>query len=249
MSCSTLTCVCAYVRLANLTRSLALPPCPSYKSFFDTQDSSSELVIVNISMPATSDSILKTVSAYLDVHGDSIYLASFSHIASLPAVVLPVKQLVALCASHGILTLIDGAHALGQIPVNVTDINANFWLGNGHKWLYSPKGSAILWARKDSQSFLVPTSISEWPASFQDQFIYVGTTSYAPFLAMQAALDFRASIGGEDAIFSYIHSLAVSAGQVLAKAWGTDVLLDDSMYAAMVDVRVPTRNATLAASM
>ena len=66
---------------------------------------------------------------------------------------------------------------------------------------------------------------------------------------MQAALDFRASIGGEDAIFSYIHSLAVSAGQVLAKAWGTDVLLDDSMYAAMVDVRVPTRNATLAASM
>ena len=139
MSCSTLTCVCAYVRLANFTRSLALPPCPSYKSFFDTQDSSSELVIVNISMPATSDSILKTVSAYLDVHGDSIYLASFSHIASLPAVVLPVKQLVALCASHGILTLIDGAHALGQIPVNVTDINATFWLGNGHKWL-QPQG-------------------------------------------------------------------------------------------------------------
>ncbi len=206
-------------------------------------------MLLNISMPATSDSILKEVSSFLEAHGDSIYLASFSHIASLPAIVLPVKQLVALCSAYGILTLVDGAHALGQIPVNVTDINANFWLGNGHKWLYSPKGSAILWARKDSQSFLVPTSISEWPGSFQDQFIYVGTTSYAPFLAMQAALDFRVSIGGDSAICSYMHNLAVRAGQILATAWQTDVLLDDSMYAAMVDVRVPTRNYTLAASM
>jgi selenocysteine lyase/cysteine desulfurase len=206
-------------------------------------------MVVNISMPATSASILMQVSSFLDKYGDYIYMASFSHIASLPAIILPVKELVALCASRGILTLIDGAHALGQIPVNVTDINANFWLGNGHKWFYSPKGTAILWARKDSQSLLVPTTISEWPGSFQDQFIYVGTTSYAPFLAMQAALDFRISIGGEDAIFSYIHNLAVKAGQILATSWATDVLLDQSMYAAMVDVRVPTRNFTLAASM
>ena len=200
-------------------------------------------------MPATSDTILEEVSSFLDAHGDDIYLASFSHIASLPAIILPVKELVALCAKHGVLTLIDGAHALGQIPVNVTDINANFWLGNGHKWLYSPKGSAILWARKDSQSWLVPTTISEWPGSFQDQFIYVGTTSYAPFLAMKAALDFQISIGGESAIFSYIHDLAVRAGQMLASAWATDVLLDQNMYAAMVDVRVPTRNLTVAAAM
>jgi selenocysteine lyase/cysteine desulfurase len=221
----------------------------SYKSFFDTQAADIELVVVNITMPASRASILNEVSTFLTAHGDSIYLASFSHIASLPAIILPVKELVALCASHGILTLIDGAHALGQIPVNVTDINANFWLGNGHKWMYSPKGSAILWARKDSQSYLVPTTISEWPGSFQDQFIYVGTTSYAPFLAMQAALDFRVSIGGEDAIFSYIHNLAIKAGHILSTAWATDVLLDDSMYAAMVDVRVPTRNYSLAASM
>jgi hypothetical protein len=65
---------------------------------------------------------------------------------------------------------------------------------------------------------------------------------------MQAALDFRISLG-EAAIFSYIHNLAVKAGQILASAWATDVLLDDSMYAAMVDVRVPTRNLTVAASM
>ena len=72
---------------------------------------------------------------------------------------------------------------------------------------------------------------------------------YAPFLAMKAALDFRISIGGESAIFSYIHDLAVRAGQMLASAWATDVLLDQNMYAAMVDVRVPTRNLTVAAAM
>ena len=70
-------------------------------------------------MPASDDSILKEFSSFLDAHGDSIYLASFNHIASLPAIILPVKDLAALCASRGILTLIDGAHAVGLIPVNV----------------------------------------------------------------------------------------------------------------------------------
>jgi hypothetical protein len=50
---------------------------------------------------------------------------------SLPSIVMPVAELTELCKASGVLVLIDGAHALGQIPVNVTAIGADFWLGNG----------------------------------------------------------------------------------------------------------------------
>ncbi len=140
------------------------------------------------------------------------------------------------------------------MAVNVTDLNADFWLGNGHKWLYSPKGTAVLWVRADRQALIRPLTIS-WDegagaTDFQNMFSYQGTASYSPYLAMAAALDFRSAVGGDAAIEAYMHDLAVAGGALLASAWGTDVLFEDpSLYAAMVDVRVPTKNATLAAAL
>jgi selenocysteine lyase/cysteine desulfurase len=92
----------------------------------------SQTLMVNITLPGSNADILSTVGAALAAN--DVYAASFSHIVSVPAVILPVKELTALCHAHGTLVLIDGAHALGQIPVDVTDLGADFWLGNGHKW-------------------------------------------------------------------------------------------------------------------
>jgi selenocysteine lyase/cysteine desulfurase len=92
----------------------------------------SQTLMVNISLPSSNAQILAAVGVALA--GNDVYAASFSHIVSVPAVILPVKDLTALCHAHGALVLIDGAHALGQIPVDVTDTGADFWLGNGHKW-------------------------------------------------------------------------------------------------------------------
>lgn len=211
-------------------------------------------ILVNLTMPATHDSILATVEDALKQNQGQIYVASFSHISSLPAILMPVAELIELCHSYGVMVMIDGAHALGHVNVNLTDLNADFWLGNGHKWLYSPKGSAVLWVRKDRQSLIKPLTISwdegQGADDFQNMFSYQGTTSYSAYLAMAAALDFRASLGGSDRIQDYIHNLAVQAGAHLASQWNTDVLFSDpSMYGAMVDVRVPTTNATLAAQI
>jgi selenocysteine lyase/cysteine desulfurase len=207
-------------------------------------------LFVNISLPGSDAGILEKVSAALEANAGTIYAASFSHIVSVPAVILPVAQLIALCHSHGVLVLIDGAHALGQIPVDVTALDADFWLGNGHKWLYSPKGSALLWVRPDRQALIEPTTIS-WEGQglthFQMAFSYVGTTDNSRTLAMSAALDFRKSVGTEAAIVNYMHTLAVTGGRRLAEMWGTELLFSDtSRFAAMVDVRVPTTNSTLA---
>ncbi len=206
---------------------------------------------VNLTMPPTKAAILASVAAALSAHPE-VYIASFSHIASLPALLLPVAELTALCHAHGVLVMIDGAHALGHVPVNITEIGADFWLGNGHKWLYSPKGSAVLWVRRELQPLVRPLTISwdEGPGAtdFQAQFAYQGTASYTPYLAMAAALDFRRGLGTEAEIMGYMHGLAVSGGRLLAQQWGTKVLCaEDALYGAMVDVEVPTANATLAA--
>lgn len=102
--------------------------------------------------------------------------------------------------------------------------------GNGHKWLYSPKGSAVLWVPKDRQDLVEPTTIS-WEGvgvpntHFQAAFAYTGTASYSPYLAMTEALKFREWLGGEERILDYIHGLAINASKHMVRASGVSVPL------------------------
>jgi isopenicillin-N epimerase len=126
------------------------------------------------------------------------------------------------------LVLIDGAHAPGQIQVNVTDIAADFYLGNCHKWLYAPKGTAFLWVTPAQQlsASPEPTVISSsGKHDFLGRYSYTGTRDYTGFAALPAAFDFRDYLGGNDRIMGYCHDLAVRAGHMLARKWLTALLV------------------------
>eukprot|EP00928_Gymnodinium_smaydae_P064654 TRINITY_DN47936_c0_g1_i1.p1 TRINITY_DN47936_c0_g1~~TRINITY_DN47936_c0_g1_i1.p1 ORF type:complete len:469 (-),score=79.21 TRINITY_DN47936_c0_g1_i1:9-1280(-) len=197
---------------------------------------------VPIDIPSSDDDVVAAVERALEAN-PTVRLASFSHITSVPAIILPVKRLVRACHNRGVLVLIDGAHALGQIPIDVEDIGADFYVANGHKWLYSPKGSAILWANRSKQSLIHPNVINyegQGATPFQLQFEYTGTKDYSAFLAMSDAMDFRrAVLGGDDRIMTYMHTLASAGGSVLAEAWRTEKLTSDTQIGAMVNVRMP----------
>ena len=64
----------------------------------------------------------------LELHKGKIRVATFSQIISVPGVILPVKDLVDLCHEYGVLVIVDGAHALGQVSLNLTDMGADFWV-------------------------------------------------------------------------------------------------------------------------
>eukprot|EP00310_Coccolithus_braarudii_P016931 CAMPEP_0183360190 /NCGR_PEP_ID=MMETSP0164_2-20130417/54549_1 /TAXON_ID=221442 /ORGANISM="Coccolithus pelagicus ssp braarudi, Strain PLY182g" /LENGTH=396 /DNA_ID=CAMNT_0025534491 /DNA_START=12 /DNA_END=1202 /DNA_ORIENTATION=+ len=205
---------------------------------------------VSVQLPEMGDDeIVAAVEQALVANTGGVHVASFSHIVSLPSVILPVERLVALCHKHGVLVLIDGAHALGQIPLALDALDADFYVANGHKWLNTAKGSALLWARRNVQRLIEPTTISwegQGASHFQAAFSYEGTADYSAVLSMGAALDFRQRLGGEDAVMHYMHSLAVQGGELAAAAWGTSLLFaDHSRFGAMVDVRLPAHNASI----
>jgi isopenicillin-N epimerase len=122
-----------------------------------------------------------------------------SHITSPTALILPVQVLVHRARQAGILTVIDGAHAPGQISLDLTAIGADFYVGNLHKWVCSPPGAGFLYARPDVQPLLEPLVVSwgwqsDSPGSsqFVDEQQWQGTRDPAAYLSVPAAIQFQA---------------------------------------------------------
>ncbi len=124
-----------------------------------------------------------------------------SHITSGTSVILPIKLICERARREGILTVIDGAHAPGQIAVDVADIGADFYTGNLHKWLGAPKGAAFLHARPEHQAWVESLTISwGWRPghTFVTRNQVQGTQDVARYLAVPAAIDFQAQHRWDD---------------------------------------------------
>jgi len=120
---------------------------------------------------------LLPLEAALQLHGPQIKLASLDHISSIPTCLIPIKELVDLCHKYSIPVLVDGAHVMGNVPLDIRALNPDFYVSSAHKWMYSPKGSGFLYVAKQYQQYVSPTVISlEYiPNSYQNNFQYTGT--------------------------------------------------------------------------
>ena len=146
-------------------------------------------------------------------------LLFFSHVLSPTGLVLPAKELCAEARKRGIITVVDGAHAPVYIPLNVSDVNADFYAANLHKWLLAPSGAGFLVIGPGNEDRLQPLHVS-WgyhpdrypigeprPSAGPDardaygstprtRFLeFEGTRDICPWLAVPAAIDFQAELG------------------------------------------------------
>ena len=188
-----------------------------------------------------------------------------SHITSGTALVFPVRELCARARAAGILTMVDGAHAPGQLDLDLDALGADFYVGNCHKWLMAPKGSAFLHAREEAQG-LVEGLVTSWGYSertaanaaqeayagrepFERRHQWQGTRDIAAFLAVPAALEFRRKYGWVERLKS-CHLLAL---ETQARVIGRNCLgaiAGGEHHRQMVPVPVPTEGAeTLSARL
>jgi isopenicillin-N epimerase len=207
------------------------------------------LVVAALPFPvAGADEIVERVLAAVTPR---TRLALLSHITSPTAVVLPVRQLVRELTSRGVEVLIDGAHAPGNVPVDLGDLETAglaYWTGNLHKWVCAPKGAAVLWVRRDRQAQIHPLTISHGAndartdrSRFRLEFDWQGTDDLSAVLAAPVALDFVGGLlpGGWPAVRAHNHDLVLSGRDALCRRLGVVPPVPDAMLGSMAAVLLP----------
>src|SRR3990172_2764961 len=93
---------------------------------------------------SSQDAFLESFWQGVTSHTRVVFL---SHITSPTATIFPVEKIIQLARPKGIITMIDGAHVPGQLPLQLDSLGADFYGGNLHKWLCAPKGAGFLYSR------------------------------------------------------------------------------------------------------
>ncbi|MFN8366199.1 MAG: aminotransferase class V-fold PLP-dependent enzyme [Candidatus Kapaibacterium sp.] len=165
--------------------------------------------------------------------------AMFDHITSPTGIIFPVKEIVQHCKEHGILVMIDGAHAPGMVDLNVEDIGADWYTGNFHKWLFAPKGCAFLHATKQQQATTHATLISHgYNMGFHAEFDFNGTKDWSSYLSATAGLEFFRQNGGAE-LRAYNHALTLQARNELLRAVPQQLPAPDDMLGSLAAIVLP----------
>jgi len=164
--------------------------------------------------------------AYARARSPRTRLVVVDRITSPTATVVPVAAVAAAVrAADGagavVRVLVDAAHAPGQLPDDIAALGTDHWIGNLHKWAYTPRGSAILWSRPGAD--VTPTVLSwQLEDGYAASFDYPGTWDYAGWLAVGDGLAYWAELGGWDAVAG-LASLVADGQKKVAEALGVSL--------------------------
>lgn len=170
-----------------------------------------------------------------------------SHITSPTALIFPVAEVCRRCREAGILSIVDGAHAPGHVALDLEAIGADFYIGNCHKWMLTPKGSAFLYARREVQHLIEPLIVSHgWQLNvvstqpLRDYVEQFGTRDLAAFLAVPAAI---ALMQAHDwpTVRRRCHALARQIRRRVEAYFDTTSVCDDSdtWFGQMAAIQLP----------
>jgi len=198
-----------------------------------------EITEVAIPLDVTTDQ--QVVDLVLAAVTPQTRLVVVDHISSLTGFVFPVAALTRAVHDAGLAILVDAAHAPGQVDVDLRAIDADFWVGNLHKWVCSPRAAATLRVAPQWQDRIRPLVPShDYANGFQPAFDWTGTIDAVPLLTIPAALTFWDALGW-DGVRRQQHALATDGAATVAAALGTRVAIEDRFTAAMRLVELPVQ--------
>lgn len=162
---------------------------------FYCKKSGAKYIRQNISLPVVSKE--QILEEFWSGYTSKTKIVFLNQISSATALIFPVKEICDKARELGLITIIDGAHVLGQMDLNITELNPDFYTGTLHKWMLAPKGSSFLYVKKDYQPMLDPLvvgwgyeSVAPGKSQFLDYQEFQGTREISAFLSTPKVIDF-----------------------------------------------------------
>ncbi|MBN1968346.1 MAG: aminotransferase class V-fold PLP-dependent enzyme [Candidatus Delongbacteria bacterium] len=156
-------------------------------------------LIKTIEIPLPKPSIDDILALFTEKINERTKVLFMSQISSKTAQIFPVKEICELCKKHGIITIIDAAHSIGHIDIDLKELEADFYFSNIHKWLFAPKGCAFLNTKKEYQSIVKPL-ITGWGwgnerelgsgSDYVDTNQYYGTNDLSSYMTIPDCIEF-----------------------------------------------------------
>ena len=152
--------------------------------------------LVRPELPLLPQSTREIVEIYRQAITDKTKVISIVHITNTNGMILPIKEIADMAHERGILVAVDGAQALGMIPLNLPELGIDFYTASSHKWLFSPKGLGIFYAKRSSQHFIKPLIVA---SGYEDKSIRrlenYNSRNLPELLGLGVSVDFHQSLG------------------------------------------------------
>jgi len=206
-------------------------------------------VVIDAAVPFPITDAEEIVSAIKNKITDRTKFAIIDHITSPTGIIFPIEKIIPIFNERGIPIMIDGAHVPGMIDLDLSSLGADYFTGNCHKWLYTPKGSAFLWVDKKHQSKIHPTVIShDYGNGYMKEFDWTGTLDPTAWLSIPAGITFQKKLGVQESR-KYGRALILEAREKLNSEFGLSSAAPDellgNLYTIPFEISMPLSRADL----
>ncbi|MBK7096252.1 MAG: aminotransferase class V-fold PLP-dependent enzyme [Saprospiraceae bacterium] len=204
------------------------------------------LKIADIPFPVKNDE--EILNAIGQMISSKTKLALIDHITSATGMIFPIKEVIDLLHDHGIKVLVDGAHAPGMVDLDIIGLDADIYVGNCHKWMCAPKGSAFMHVKKEFKEFIKPLVISHFndtdingDSYWSNQFMWDGTHDFSQYICVGDTIQFMNSLqpGGWKGIMDHNHKLAWQGANLIAQRLNIELPLEEKFIGSMVNIPMP----------
>ncbi len=202
-----------------------------------------KVVVAEIPFPIKNEN--EIISALEEKITSKTKLALIDHITSPTAVIFPIEKITQLLKSKNIDVLIDGAHTPGMIEINLEKLGVDYFVGNCHKWICSPKGSAVLWVNEEKHHLISSLQIShtydkpvERKNLWAKSFLWPGTDDFTSYLCVPSSIKYMESLfaGGWNELRKHNRDLAVEGRNLIAKKMQVNLPCDDSFIGSIATI-------------
>ena len=204
--------------------------------------------VVEVNIPFPIEGPQTVIGLMKSAYTSKTKLVMIDTVTSPTGLLMPFEELTAYFESRGVEVLLDAAHGIGMIPLNLATLGASYVTSNCHKWLCAPKGTAFLYVREDKQKKIQPLTISHghtYPLGettrFRHEFDWTGTQDISGWCALPAVIEGMADLvdGGWEGIMQHNHELAIQGRDILCDRLGIEQPCPNEMIACISTIKLP----------